>query len=351
MLSKVKKIKKRFDEITNLLIQPEIISDMGKYKKLSSERKATKPIVDVYEDYCRTLKEIEGSEEMLTDPELKELAQQEIETLKKQKVKLEEKMKVLLIPHDPMDEKNVILEIRAGTGGGEAALFAHDLLKMYTGYALRKGFQIEVISKNLTEMGGLKEVILNIKGKEVYRFFKHESGIHRVQRVPATESKGRIHTSAVTVAVFPEADEIEVDINPDDLRIDAFRASGHGGQHVNVTDSAVRITHIPSGIVVSQQDERSQFKNKAKALKILRAKLQQHYQQKQKEQTEKSRKKQVGTGDRSEKIRTYNFPQGRITDHRINLTLYKLESVMNGDLDEIVEALSIYEQRQGLKDL
>ncbi len=351
MLSKIKEIKKRFDEITDLLAKPEITSDIKKYKELSLERKSIQPIVSVYDDYCRILKEIEECEEMLTDPELKKLAQQEIETLNKQKEKLEEKMKLLLIPHDPMDERNVILEIRAGTGGEEAALFAHDLFKMYAGYALRKGFQVEVISKSLTERGGFKEIILNIKGKEAYRFFKHESGIHRVQRVPVTESRGRIHTSAVTVAVFPEADEMEIDINPDDLRIDTFRASGHGGQHVNVTDSAVRVTHIPTGIVVTQQDERSQFKNKEKALKILRAKLQQYYQQKQKEQTEKLRKKQVGTGDRSEKIRTYNFPQKRVTDHRINLTLYKLESVMDGDLDEIVEALNIHEKEQTLKNL
>jgi peptide chain release factor 1 len=287
----------------------------------------------------------------LFDPELKELAQQEIKILNEQKVKLEDKMKILLIPPEPLNEKDVILEIRAGTGGEEAALFTHDLFKMYMNYALNKGFQVEVISKNLTEMGGFKEVILNIKGKGVYRFFKYESGTHRVQRVPVTESKGRIHTSAVTVAVFPEADEVEVEVKPEDLRIETFRASGHGGQHVNVTDSAVRITHISTGIVVSQQDERSQFKNKAKALKILRAKLQQHYQQEQEEKTARLRKKQVGTGDRSEKIRTYNFPQGRITDHRINLTLHKLESVMDGDLDEVVEALTIHEQRQALKNL
>jgi peptide chain release factor 1 len=351
MLSKIKEIKKKFDEITALLTKPEIVSDIEKYKKLSLERKSIEPIVEAYEEHQRISKEIKGCEEMLFDPELKELAQQEIKILNEQKVKLEDKMKILLIPPEPLNEKDVILEIRAGTGGEEAALFTHDLFKMYMNYALNKGFQVEVISKNLTEMGGFKEVILNIKGKGVYRFFKYESGTHRVQRVPVTESKGRIHTSAVTVAVFPEADEVEVEVKPEDLRIETFRASGHGGQHVNVTDSAVRITHIPTGIVVSQQDERSQFKNKAKALKILRAKLQQHYKEEQEEETARLRKKQVGTGDRSEKIRTYNFPQGRITDHRINLTLHKLESVMDGDLDEVVEALTIHEQRQALKNL
>jgi peptide chain release factor 1 len=276
------------------------------------------------------------------------LAKEEIKELEIKSSQLMDELKFMLLPKDPLDEKDIILEIRAGTGGEEAALFAQDLFRMYTRYAENKNFKVEILEKSLSDTGGIKEIIANIRGKGVYSKFKFESGTHRVQRVPITESQGRIHTSAATVAVLPEADDVEVNINPDDLRIDVYRSSGSGGQHVNTTDSAVRITHIPTGIVVTCQDEKSQYKNKDKAMKILYARLSDFYRSQQESQIAQARKAQVGSGDRSERIRTYNFPQGRVTDHRINLTLYKLDQILEGELDELIEALLIADQTKKL---
>jgi peptide chain release factor 1 len=280
---------------------------------------------------------------------MKRLAREEIDSLTETLTRLEHELKMLLLPKDPNDEKNIILEIRAGTGGDEAGLFAADLFRAYTRYAELKGWKAEILSQNLTGIGGFKEVIVLIEGKNVYSRLKHESGVHRVQRVPETETQGRIHTSAVTVAVLPEAEEVDVEINPEDLRIDVFRASGHGGQHINVTDSAVRITHLPSGLVVSCQDEKSQHKNKAKAMKVLRSRLLDRQLAEQQEKISEERKSMVGSGDRSEKIRTYNFPQGRVSDHRIGLTLYKLESILQGELDNLIDPLITHFQAESLK--
>jgi peptide chain release factor 1 len=295
--------------------------------------------------------EIESNRSLLNDPdpEMRKLAREEIDSLTLDLEQLGENLKVLLLPKDPNDEKNILLEIRAGTGGDEAALFAGDLFKMYSRYAELKGWKIEILSQNSTGIGGFKEIIVLIEGQMVYSRLKYESGVHRVQRVPETEAQGRIHTSAVTVAILPEAEEIDVDINPEDLRIDVYRSSGHGGQHVNTTDSAVRITHLPSGIVVTCQDEKSQHKNKAKAMKVLLSRMLDRQQAEQQSKISEERRNMVGSGDRSERIRTYNFPQGRATDHRIGLTLYKLEEVLRGELDIIVDPLTTYFQTEALK--
>ena len=350
MFERLDDIKERYKELETKLSDPEVIKDQKAYRQLAKEHSDLTEIVKTYDRYLRVQEEIEENKQMLgdSDPEIRQLAKDELEGLEKEAVKLEEKLKVLLIPKDPNDEKNILLEIRAGTGGDEAALFAADLFRMYSRYAEKKGWKVEILSSHETGIGGFKEIIALISGDKVYSRLKYESGTHRVQRVPETETQGRIHTSAVTVAVLPEADDVDVEINPQDLRIDVYRASGAGGQHVNKTESAVRITHIPTGLVVQCQDERSQHKNKAKAMKVLAARLYELKQQEQQKQLSEERRSMVGSGDRSERIRTYNFPQGRVTDHRIGLTLYKLEDIMQGEIDEIIEALGTHFQAKAL---
>jgi peptide chain release factor 1 len=351
MFAKIKEIEERFGQLENELTRPEIIRDQRIYQKYSKEHSLLSPIVRTFRKYKSVREEIENNRPLLSDPdpEIRKLAREEIESLKSNLFKLEKELKLLLLPRDPNDEKNVILEIRAGTGGEEAALFASDLFRAYTRYAEIKGWKTEILSQNSTGIGGFKEVILLIEGQKVYSRLKHESGVHRVQRVPETEAQGRVHTSAITVAVLPEAEEVDVEINQDDLRIDVFRASGHGGQHVNVTDSAVRITHIPTGLVVTCQDEKSQHKNKAKAMKVLRSRLLDIQQAEQQSKISEERRSMVGSGDRSEKIRTYNFPQGRVTDHRIGLTLYRLEDILQGQIDMILDPLITHFQAEALK--
>lgn len=351
MFGKIKEIEDRFEELERDLARPEIIQDQKTYQKYLKEHSQLSPIVTTFRRYISLQEEIESSKTLLNDPdpEMRELAREEIESLKTAFADLEKKLKLLLLPKDPNDEKNIILEIRAGTGGEEAGLFAADLFRMYVKYAELRGWKTEILSQNTTGIGGFKEVILLVEGRRVYSRLKHESGVHRVQRVPETETQGRIHTSAVTVAVLPEAEEVEVDINAEDLRIDVYRASGHGGQHVNVTDSAVRITHLPSGLVVTCQDEKSQHKNKNKAMKVLRARLLAVQQEEQKLKISEERRSMVGSGDRSEKIRTYNFPQARVTDHRIGLTLYKLQDVLQGQIELILDPLITHFQAEALK--
>jgi peptide chain release factor 1 len=351
MFQKIKEIEDRFKQLENEMVRPEIIRDQSNYKKYTKEHSLLSPIIKTFRRYESVQKEIESNRSLLDDPdpEIKKLAREEIESLKSSLSKLEMDLKLLLLPQDPNDEKNIILEIRAGTGGEEAALFASDLFRAYQKYAELRAWKTEILSQNITGIGGFKEVIMLIEGQKVYSRLKHESGVHRVQRVPETETQGRIHTSAVTVAILPEAEEVDVDINPDDLRIDTFRSSGHGGQHVNVTDSAVRITHIPTGLVVSCQDEKSQHKNKAKAMKVLRSRLLSIQQEEQQLKISEERRNMVGSGDRSERRRTYNFPQGRVTDHRIGLTLYKLDDILQGQLDMILDPLITHFQAEALK--
>ncbi len=338
--SKLDQIAERYEEITALLAVPEIQSDQNRFRNLGREYAQLEPVVDCYTRYRELEQGISSAREMLGDPEMAELAREELEASEKTLAELEPELQLLLIPADPNDDRNIYLEIRAGTGGAEAALFAGDLLRMYLRYAEARGWQVETVSESPGEQGGYKEVVSRISGRGVYSRFKFESGTHRVQRVPETESQGRIHTSACTVAILPEAQEIDdVEINGNDLRIDTYRASGAGGQHVNKTDSAVRITHLPTGIVAECQDERSQHKNKARAMSLLQAKLLSQAQEAQINERAENRKLQVGSGDRSERIRTYNFPQNRITDHRINLTLYKLEEVLTGELDQVIDPL------------
>jgi peptide chain release factor 1 len=344
-------LEQRYQELENSLADPEVIRAQDLYQKYRKEHADLTPLIQTFRRYQQVQQELADNQTLLkeeTDEELKAYAREEIQVLRDQSAQLEEELRFLLLPKDPNDEKNVLLEIRAGTGGEEAGLFAADLFRMYTRLAERKGWKLEVLSHSATGIGGLKEIIAAISGDKVYSQLKYESGVHRVQRVPVTESQGRIHTSAVTVAVLPEAEEVDVQINPEELRIDVFRSSGPGGQSVNTTDSAVRITHLPTGLVVSCQDEKSQHKNKAKALKVLRSRLLDLTQQEQQQQIAQERKSQVGTGDRSERIRTYNFPQGRITDHRIGLTLYKLEAVLDGDLDELLQGLIAHYRTQAL---
>ncbi len=351
MFSKIKEIEERYQELEGNLSRPDIIQNQKTYQEYAREHSILAPIITTYKKYEAIREEIENNRSLLhdPDPEIKKLAEEEIEALQLSLYDLEKDMKLLLLPKDPNDTKNILLEIRAGTGGEEAALFAADLFRMYSRYAESKLWRTEILSQNITGKGGFKEIILLIEGKMVYSRLKYESGVHRVQRVPETESQGRIHTSAVTVAVLPEAEDIEVEIDPEDLRIDVYRASGHGGQHVNVTDSAVRITHIPTGLVVTCQDEKSQHKNKAKAMKVLKSRLLDLMQNEQDSKISKERKNLVGSGDRSERIRTYNFPQGRVTDHRIGLTLYKLDNIMEGELDLITEPLITHFQTEALK--
>ena len=339
---KLDSLAERLEEINALLAEPEVISDQNRFRSLSQEYAQVNPVVSCFRQYQTTLDDIEAAQQMLEedDKEMQEMAQQELQTATARKEELEQQLQLLMLPKDPNDEKNIFLEIRAGTGGDEAALFAGDLFRMYSRYAEQHRWKLEIISESLGEHGGYKEIIVRIEGLGAYSRLKFESGGHRVQRVPETESQGRIHTSACTVAVMPEVDEVEeIDINTNDLKVDTFRASGAGGQHVNKTDSAIRITHLPSGIVVECQDERSQHKNRARAMSLLQARLLQQEQDKQQAEQAQTRKLLVGSGDRSERIRTYNFPQGRITDHRINLTLYKLDEVMQGNLDEVIEPL------------
>ncbi len=351
MFEKIKEIEDRFDQLENDLAHPEIVKDQKIYQRYLKEHSRLSPIVTTFRKHKSVQEEIDNNRSLLddSDPEMRDLAREEIDLLKSVLSQLEKDLKMLLIPKDPNDEKNIILEIRAGTGGEEAALFASDLFRMYAKYTELRGWKMEILSQNSTGIGGFKEVIILIEGQNVYSRLKHESGVHRVQRVPETEAQGRIHTSAVTVAVLPEAEEVDVKINPDDLRIDVYRASGCGGQHVNVTDSAVRITHIPSGLVVTCQDEKSQHKNKNKAMKVLRSRLLDMQQAEQQSRISEERKSMVGSGDRSEKIRTYNFPQGRMTDHRIGLSLYKLENVLQGQMDSVLDPLITYFQAEALK--
>ncbi len=352
MFEKIKETEERYHELETFLGQPEIISDQKRYQKYAKEHSLLAPIISVLREHQALQDEIVENRSLLEDPdpEIKKLAREENDVLNSRLAKVADEFKVLLLPKDPNDEKNILLEIRAGTGGEEAALFAADLFRMYSRYAELRRWKTEVLSQNMTGIGGLKEVILLVEGHRVFSRLKYESGVHRVQRVPETEAQGRIHTSAVTVAVLPEAEEVDVDIKSEDLRIDVYRSSGHGGQHVNTTDSAVRITHLPTGLVVTCQDEKSQHKNKAKAMKVLRSRMLDFETAQQHSRISEERKTLVGTGDRSERIRTYNFPQARVTDHRIGLTLYKLEDFLQGDLNLIIEPLITHFQTEALKN-
>ena len=352
MFGKLEEIREKFSELEARLSDPQLLANRVEYQKVAKEHSELAPLVSVYDRYRKIREELQYNREMLeeeNDPEMRELIREENGRLRDELEVVEKELKRLLIPKDPNDEKNVILEIRAGTGGDEAALFAADLFRMYYRYAESKGWKVEVLNSHPTGIGGFKEIIATINGRGAFSRLKYERGVHRVQRVPVTESQGRIHTSAVTVAVLPEAEEIDVYIDPNDLRIDVFRSSGPGGQSVNTTDSAVRITHIPTGLVVTCQDEKSQHKNKAKAMKVLRARLMDKMQREQEAKIAQERKSQIGTGDRSERIRTYNFPQNRVSDHRINLTLYKLDEILMGSLDEIIDPLIAYYQAEALK--
>jgi peptide chain release factor 1 len=346
---KLEALEKRYEELQNKLTSQEVLQDRREFAKLSKEMKDIREVVETYRNYKKIQKDLEDVRELLKSEEFEKLAKEEIKRLEKEVEETERYLRVLMLPKDERDEKNVIIEIRAGVGGEEAALFVADLLNMYQKYAEEKGWKFTILSANRTGLGGYKEVIALVEGHGAYSRLKYESGVHRVQRIPRTESGGRIHTSTATVAVLPEVDETELEINPQDLKIETFRASGAGGQYVNTTETAVRITHIPTGITVACQDERSQFQNKQKALKILYARLKDYYERQKEEEIAKERKTQVGTGERSEKIRTYNFPQGRVTDHRINLTLYKLSDVLEGKLDEIIEALIQHDIDEKLK--
>ncbi|MEG0805398.1 MAG: peptide chain release factor 1 [Lachnospiraceae bacterium] len=347
MFDKLEDMLIHFQEILRELSEPGITEDQRRFKRLMKDQSDLQPIVETYEEYRQNKQNIEDSLQMLSeesDEELKELAKEELAESKQKVEELESKLKILLLPKDPNDEKNVVVEIRAGAGGDEAALFAAELYRMYSHYADSQRWKVEMINCNESGIGGMKEVVFMINGQGAYSKLKYESGVHRVQRVPETESGGRIHTSTATVAIMPEAEEVDVELNLNDCKIDVFRASGNGGQCVNTTDSAVRLTHVPTGIVISCQDEKSQLKNKDKAFKVLRAKLYELELEKAHDAESEARKTQVGTGDRSEKVRTYNFPQGRVTDHRIKLTLYKLESIMNGDIQEIIDNLTAADQ-------
>ena len=352
MFQRIKDIEKRYEELERLLSDPAVIANRAEYQKLAKEHADLTPLIETFRDYEKTGRQLEEAQQMLRegDEGLRELAKEEIPALKEKIEQLEQRLTILLLPKDPNDEKNVILEIRAGTGGDEAGLFAADLFRMYARFAELSGWRVEVLSSSAASgMGGFKEVIAMIEGRGAYSRLKYESGVHRVQRVPVTEAQGRIHTSAVTVAVLPEAEEVEVQIDPNDIRVDVFRSGGHGGQSVTTTDSAVRVTHIPTGLVVSCQDEKSQLKNKAKALKVLRARLLDKMQAESEAQMSEARRKQVGSGDRSERIRTYNFPQGRVTDHRIGLTLYNLQAILDGELQPVIDALATHYQTEELK--
>lgn len=354
MFKRLEIFDKRYSELQKRMYEPDVVADPDEYQKVMKEYAAIEPVVKKYREYQAAQKTVTDSlailEDSESDDELRELASMELDEAKRSIPALEEELKILLLPKDPNDDRNVIVEIRGGTGGEESSLFAYDLFRMYSMYAERKGYRIEVVSLNETGLGGYKEVSFIVSGQGAYSRFKFESGTHRVQRVPQTESSGRIHTSAATVAVLPEADDVEVEINPNDIEIDTFRSSGAGGQHINKTSSAIRITHKPTGLVVECQDERSQYKNKDKAMKVLKSRLLKMEQDKQNAAIASDRRSQVGSGDRSEKIRTYNFPQSRLTDHRIGLTLYKLDEIMNGNLDEVIDALVTARRAEQLKE-
>ena len=354
MFDKLSFISDKYNALTEKVSDPQIIADQSKWQKYAKELSELEPIVKKFQEYQQVKKSIAESKELLnesiSDEELRELAKLELSEMEDKVEPLEEELKVLLLPKDPNDEKNVILEIRAGTGGDEAALFGADLFRMYSRYAERRGWKTELMEVNETGIGGIKEAVLLIKGKGAYSRLKYESGAHRVQRVPETESSGRVHTSAATVAVLPEVDEVEVNLNPNDVRVDVYRSSGNGGQSVNTTDSAVRLTHIPTGTVVTCQDEKSQIKNKEKAFKVLAARLYDVMIREQTDEISQQRKSQVGSGDRSERIRTYNFPQGRVSDHRTGVTLYKLDAFLDGDLDEIIDGLITTDQAEKMKN-
>lgn len=352
MFDKLDFILEKYEELSMKVSDPDVINNQPVWQKHIKEMSEMEPIVNKYREYKKAKESVAEAKEMLEtgDEELRELAKMEIAEYEDEIPKMEEELKILLLPKDPNDEKNVILEVRAGTGGDEAALFAQDLLRMYLRYAERRGWKAEVMDANTTDIGGIKEASVLIKGKGAYSRLKYESGTHRVQRVPDTESAGRVHTSAATVAVLPEVDDVEVEINPNDVRVDVYRSSGNGGQCVNTTDSAVRLTHIPTGLVVTCQDEKSQIKNKEKAFKVLRSRLYDMKLREQNAEISEQRRSQVGTGDRSERIRTYNFPQGRITDHRIGMTIYKLDNFLDGDIDEIIDGLITSDQAEKMKN-
>ena len=353
MLEKLEEINSRFEKLTEELGQPEVVQDQNRYRKLTQEHAGLQEIVEAYQLYLKIQQQLEDNRELSEDkdedPEIRKLAVQEIHEMNLQMQKMQKQIELLLLPKDPDDSRNIIIEIRAGTGGDEAALFARDLFQMYAHYSESQKWRLKLMNESRNDLGGFKEITFSIEGKEVYSRLKYEGGVHRVQRVPKTETQGRIHTSAATVAVLPEVEDVEVEINPGDLRIDVYRSSGPGGQSVNTTDSAVRITHIPSGLVVICQNEKSQLKNKSQALKVLRARLYEKELEAQQSETAEKRRGMVGSGDRSERIRTYNFPQGRLTDHRINLTLYKLEDILLGKLEQVIDPLLSYYQAELLK--
>ncbi|CAH2031852.1 peptide chain release factor 1 [Trichlorobacter ammonificans] len=349
MFDKIEEFEVRFQELESLLSDPAVIANQPEFRKLSREHADLAPLIEAYRRYKKVLAEQEENRELLADPDMREMAEEELERLAAERDQLEADIKLLLLPRDPNDSKNVVLEIRAGTGGDESALFAGDLFRMYSRFAEKNRWKVDMLSCSESERGGFKEVIAAIEGQDVYAKLKYESGTHRVQRVPETEAQGRIHTSACTVAIMAEAEDIDIEINPADLKIDVYRSSGAGGQHVNTTDSAVRITHLPTGTVVACQEERSQIKNRAKAMKVLKTRILDTILQEQNSKMAADRKQQVGSGDRSERIRTYNFPQGRMTDHRIGLTLYRLDSIMAGDIEEITDALRTHYQMEALK--
>lgn len=351
MLQKIEELERRYEELESLLSDPAVLGNQVEFRRLSKEHYDLTALVTAFREHKRLVAEMEDNRELLAepDPEIREMAENELDVLGKRKEELEEEIKLLLLPKDPNDDRNVVLEIRAGTGGDEAALFAGDLFRMYGRFAEANRWKVEIISASESDLGGYKEIVALVEGQGAYAKLKYESGTHRVQRVPDTETQGRIHTSACTVAVLPEAEDIDIDINPADLKIDVYRSSGAGGQHVNTTDSAVRITHLPTGIVVACQEERSQIKNRAKAMKVLKSRMLDILVSEQNAKMAADRKQQVGSGDRSERIRTYNYPQGRMTDHRIGLTLYRLDAIMAGDIGEIVDALRAHYQMEALK--
>ncbi len=349
MMDKIEELERRYQELEALLSDPVIISNQPEFRKLSREHSDLSELVAAYRRYRKVLVDISDNRELLADPDMKEMAEDELKSLEAEKEQLDSDIRLLLLPKDPNDDKSVILEIRAGTGGDESAIFAGDLFRMYSRYADTNRWKVEIVSASESERGGFKEIIAAVEGTGVFAKLKYESGTHRVQRVPETEAQGRIHTSACTVAIMAEAEDVDIDIRPEDLKIDVYRSSGAGGQHVNTTDSAVRITHLPTGTVVACQEERSQIKNRATAMKVLKTRILDTIQQAQDSKMAADRKQQVGSGDRSERIRTYNFPQGRMTDHRIGLTLYRLDSIMTGDIAEITDALRAYYQMEALK--
>ncbi|WP_137597461.1 peptide chain release factor 1 [Paucilactobacillus kaifaensis] len=354
IFDKLQAVADRYDELNELISDPEIIADTQRFMKLSKEEGSIRETVEKYTEYKKVSQQIKDDDELLhekLDPEMEQLTKEELAESKEQQEQLEQELRVLLLPQDPNDDKNIIMEIHGAAGGDEASLFAGDLFEMYSRYAEKQGWQVEVVDKSDTEVGGFKEIVLMISGNKVYSKLKYENGAHRVQRIPVTESAGRVHTSTATVGVMPEAEDVDIDIDPKDIRTDVYRSSGAGGQHINKTSSAVRMTHLPTGIVVAMQDERSQQQNRAKAMQILRARVYDYYQQKEQSAYDEQRKSAVGTGDRSERIRTYNYPQNRVTDHRIGLTLNKLDRIMNGELDEIIDALVIADQTEKMEQL